>query len=197
MHRATSKGTQTVDTPRASEGGGELPLGCRILPLEPRDDDRGRLTELFRAEWDTGAAAPIQWNAVRSDADVLRGVHVHTRHDDYLTVPLGRMFIGLHDMRRGSASFGASCLVELTEDDPSALVVPHGVAHGFWIPEPSLFVYGVSHYWDPTDELGCHWGDPALGIDWPCTAPRLSARDAAAPPLSDLAELIEVWQPLV
>ena len=94
-----------------------LPGGTLLRPLEAHADERGVFTELYRLEWETGVA-PIQWNAVRSEAGVLRGVHVHIKHDDYLTLPYGRAVVGLRDLRQGSPTEGLSALVELRGDDP-------------------------------------------------------------------------------
>ena len=44
----------------------------------------------------------------------------------------------------------------------------------------------MSHEWDPEDELGCRWDDPALGISWPCEEPQISERDRTLGPLSEL-----------
>ena len=136
----------------------------------------------------------MQWNAVWSEAGVLRGVHVHVRHDDYLTVPVGRASVGLRDLRRGSPTEGLTALVELGREQPGALVIPHGVAHGFYFHEPSLHVYAVSEYWDPADELACNWADPELGIEWPVgfgsrlgSGSRGPAARGAARPASALA----------
>lgn len=172
-----------------------LPEGTFVHSLEPHLDERGSFTELFRAEWPTGVA-PIQWNAVRSGEGVLRGVHVHLRHDDYLTVLVGRAAVGLRDLRRGSPSEGLSALVELRGDRPAALVIPHGVAHGFYFPEPSLHVYAVTEYWDLEDELSCRWDDPALEIPWPVDSAQVSERDAASPPLQALLDQLEPSQPI-
>jgi dTDP-4-dehydrorhamnose 3,5-epimerase len=93
------------------------------------------------------------------------------------------MLVGLNDLRGGAAGRKHGELVELSADDPSLLMIPPGVAHGFYFAGPASFVYGVSHVWDPVnDEFGCHWSDPALGIPWPaeCVSPRLSARDEKA-----------------
>jgi dTDP-4-dehydrorhamnose 3,5-epimerase len=172
-----------------------LPAGTILRPLKPHRDDRGTFTELYRGEWDTGVS-PIQWNAVRSEAGVLRGVHVHIRHDDYLTVPIGRAVVGLRDLRRGSPTEGLSALVELGDDRAGALIIPHGVAHGFYFFEPSLHVYAVTEYWSPSDELGCRWDDPELEIPWPVRSARISRRDAESQSLRGLLDELEPWQPL-
>jgi dTDP-4-dehydrorhamnose 3,5-epimerase len=158
-------------------------------------DQRGAFTEVYRREWDTGIA-PVQWNAVTSDAGVLRGVHAHIRHDDYLLVLKGRASIGLRDLRQGSPTEGAAVLVELNAAELAALTIPHGVAHGFYFHEPSVHLYAVSRYWDPADELGCHWADAALEIPWPVAHATVSERDAHAGPLSALLDQLAPWQPI-
>ena len=60
-----------------------------------------------------------------------------------------------------------SALVELAEDPLTALLIPHGVAHGFYFAEPSLHLYGVTKYWDVGDELACHWADPGWRFPGP------------------------------
>jgi dTDP-4-dehydrorhamnose 3,5-epimerase len=153
-----------------------LPVGVSLHTLEPHGDERGVFTELFRSSWELDVD-PVQWNVVRSAANVLRGVHVHHRHTDLLTLVDGEATIGLHDLRAGSATEGLGTTVVLGASAPRALVIPTGVAHGFYFNVPSIHVYAVSHEWDPDDELGCRWDDPELGITWPCTHPQLSDRD--------------------
>ena len=75
-----------------------LPDGVALRPLTMSRDSRGSFTELFRDEWETGLS-PVQWNAVSSEPGTLRGVHLHTRHDDYLTTLKGRASVGLRDLR--------------------------------------------------------------------------------------------------
>ena len=170
---------------------GQLPADVRLGPLTPHPDDRGTFIELFREEWDTGVR-PVQWNAVHSEAGVLRGVHVHPRHDDYLIVVRGAAIIGVRDLREGSSTEGAC--VELSGERPAAISIPHGVAHGFYFQQPSTHIYSVSQYWDMADELGCRWDDPALGIPWPQREVHISDRDAELPSLEVmLGELRAAW----
>lgn len=172
-----------------------LPDGVNVNRLTMHRDDRGVFIEVFRREWRLGIE-PVQWNVASSEAGVLRGVHVHPRHDDYLVLLGGRAAIGLKDLRRGSATQGLSALVELEADDMAGILIPHGVAHGFYFHEPSIHLYAVSHYWDPADEKDCLWSDPALGIPWPVTTARVSDRDAGAQPLSCLLDELESEQPI-
>jgi dTDP-4-dehydrorhamnose 3,5-epimerase len=105
------------------------------------------------------------------------------------------MLVGISDVREESLEHLKGALIELSSEAPSALMVPPGVAHGFYIPEPTLYVYGMTHPWDPVnDEFGCRWDDEALAIPWPaeCTAPDLSPRDDAAGSLSALLATLRV-----
>ncbi|MEQ9812614.1 MAG: dTDP-4-dehydrorhamnose 3,5-epimerase family protein [Azospirillaceae bacterium] len=156
-----------------------LPDGCALIPLTTHHDERGSLTEIFRAEWPT-CIRPVQWNFVRSRPNVLRGVHVHVEHDDYLVCLSGLMVLALVDIRPDSATHGLAATVTLDPAAPRAAFIPTGVAHGFHFPVESSLCYSVSHYWNPRDELGCRWDDPALGLDWRIDAPELSERDRAA-----------------
>lgn len=162
--------------------------GVQVRRLHPRKDERGTLTEVFRNEWHPGSL-PLQWNHVKSRPNVLRGVHVHVRHTDHLLVLTGTMLLGLIDLREGTDHFRQSTVIELTGAEPTMVSIPTGVAHGFYFPEAANMLYSVTHYWDPvTDELGCRWDDPGLGLDWPVSAPVLSPRDQAATSLDGLLE---------
>jgi dTDP-4-dehydrorhamnose 3,5-epimerase len=153
--------------------------GVDLSELRTHHDERGSVTEIFREEWLDGRF--VQWNHVRSDSGVLRGVHGHTLHSDYLVLLAGSALIGLKDLRPDSPTYGHSEIVPLRGDQQQSLKIPAGVAHGFYFPQPSVLVYAVTHYWNPEDELGCRWDDPELGIAWPFQSARVSARDAALP----------------
>jgi len=172
----------------------QLPQGVVVTELAMHPDSRGVFTEVFRVEWDTGVS-PVQWNVVRSEAGVMRGVHVHPTHDDYLLIVSGQATVGLRDLRRGSDTHGTVATVDLSSDDLRAISIPHGVAHGFLFHTPSMHIYAVSHYWDNADELACFWGDEDLEIEWPFHPKLVSERDAATPPLAQLLTEIEPYQP--
>ena len=172
-----------------------LPVGVRVRDLVMHPDDRGVFSEIYRREWDSGID-PVQWNIVRSRPGVLRGVHVHVRHTDYWIIIDGTATVGLRDLRSGSSTEGVSAEVAVTGENLTALTIPPGVAHGFLFHESALHVYAVSHYWDTADELGCHWADPALEIEWPAPPSLVSSRDAEAGPLSDLLLELAPFQPI-
>jgi len=176
--------------PRAEE----LLTGTVLQPLLAHRDARGLVAEFYRADWG-GRAPAVQWTMIVSEAGVLRGVHLHLRHTDYLVVLLGRIHLGLRDLRPGSPTAGRSVQLELCGERPATLVIPPGVAHGLYFPEHTAFALGLSRPYDPLDEIGCHWRDPELGFDWPTTKPRLSARDEGLPPLRELLTRVPAWAP--
>lgn len=168
--------------------------GIQLRPLTMHADARGCFTEVFRQHWDVGLQ-PVQWNIVRSVPNVLRGVHLHRRHADYLTILTGRALVGLCDLRPESPTHGVAGLVEMVGDDLAGLEIPPGVAHGFYFVESSLHLYAVTHYWDHADELGCRWNDPDLRIPWPIRDPLLSPRDQQLGSLAELLDQLTAPQP--
>jgi dTDP-4-dehydrorhamnose 3,5-epimerase len=165
----------------------ELPDGVLVRPLVDQRDPRGTFIEVFRNEWAT-RVVPVQWNVTWSEPGVMRGVHVHPRHNDYLIVLEGHATVALRDLRPASPTSGLVSTFSLRGDARVGLTIPCGVAHGFLFHEPSFHLLGVSETYDPDDELGCHWADPALGIDWPARPTCLSDRDLALPSLGVLLE---------
>jgi dTDP-4-dehydrorhamnose 3,5-epimerase len=162
-----------------------LPSDVQLVDLTPHADIRGIFTEIFRDKWSTGFF-PSQWNAVHSNTNVLRGFHVHWQHTDYLLVASGTLVLGLKDLRQTSSTFGLSARLSFSHRSPQAIIIPPGVGHAFYFPEPSIHIYAVSHDWNTDDELGCRWDDPGLELDWPFTSPLISPHDEKLPSLSAL-----------
>lgn len=163
--------------------------GVELRSLEKKGDRRGFLGELFRKGWDE-ESNPCQWNVLESQENVLRGVQVHLRRIDYLLLLRGHISVGLCDLRPDSSTYGKGTLFELTGEEFKLLIIPPGVAHGFYFHEPSLQVQGMSQYWDVDDEVRIIWNDPQLNIPWPAISPLLSEKDAQSPILSSLKGIL-------
>lgn len=163
--------------------------GVQTVDLTAHGDDRGRFIETFRQEWFPQRPWDrIQTNTSFSKAGVLRGLHYHHRQIDYWFVPVGKVRVGLCDLRRSSP---ARLKVETFEMGGGAwkgLFIPVGVAHGFYTVTDVVVTYLVDNYYDGTDENGVAWNDPNIGIDWGTRTPELSARDAGNPKLSEIEE---------
>lgn len=164
--------------------------GLQVRRLASATDARGAFTEIYSADWNL-CIAPEQWSLVRSAAGVLRGMHLHRRHDEYFFLLSGRAWVGLYDIRPGSPTEGRSCLVELSADDPTTVSFPRGIVHGWCFPVPSVHVQATSETYGvyaTDDNLGCHWSDPALGISWPMQPTEVSPRADSFPSVQTLRE---------
>ena len=151
-------------------------------------DRRGSFTELWRASsTEPLVDAPfVQANLSRSAAGVLRGMHFHRHQTDLWMLTEGRAFVALADLRNRSPD-GRPAVSTFEMDPGEAVLIPEMVAHGFHAIEPIALLYLVTNEYDGTDELGFAWDDPLAAIRWPGTAPILSDRDAANPPLTSIS----------
>ena len=167
----------------------DIPIvGCQPVSVRPNTDDRGCLFEIFREEW-PGAFRTVQWNACSSRAGVMRGVHVHADYDEFYTLPSGKVFLAIRDIRRDSPTFGVSTGFEWSAADGFAVPIPAGVAHAVFFLEDSLLAFGLSGYWKAElDVLGCRWDllDPSLR--WPIETATLSQRDTHSGTYADMVE---------
>lgn len=168
-----------------------------VLIIEPKifGDQRGFFLETFRADRyaGSGIAGPfVQDNLSRSAYGVLRGLHLQNprAQGKLVTVMRGRVLDVAVDVRGGSPTFGQHVAVELSEENRRQFWIPRGFAHGFVVlSESADFFYKCDEIYSPADEVTVRWNDPTIGIDWGVAEPSLSARDAAAPLLADVAAL--------
>lgn len=170
---------------------GRMIDGVELRLLVSHPDSRGDFTEFFSRGWD-GAASPAQWSVVTSVAGVLRGMHLHRRHDEGFLLLRGKANVGLRDVRPGSPTEGVSSLFEFTAQPLVYLTFPRGIVHGWMFPEPSIHLQSVSETYGEyggDDNLGCHWSDPALDLSWPArptlVAPRAEAFGSLAALIAD------------
>jgi dTDP-4-dehydrorhamnose 3,5-epimerase len=158
--------------------------GVQIRELISHTDVRGSLAEVYRREWFPEAESVVQVNLSRSRAGVLRGMHFHRRQTDYWCFVEGSAFVGLFDLRAGSPSERQAQTFGLdTASVLRGLVIPPGVAHGFYAETDVTLLYLVDRAFDGRDEHGFAWNDPDLPIEWPDARPTVSERDAIAVPL--------------
>lgn len=143
--------------------------------------------ETFRKDWFPERTWEIfQSNRSDSKAGVLRGLHYHFRQVDYWHVPVGRVRVGLADLRASSPTYGVSEVLEIGDHNQVGLFIPVGVAHGFLTLTDATVTYLVDQYYNGSDELGVAWNDPTLAVPWGVVDPILSARDQQNPLLPDI-----------
>ena len=160
--------------------------GVRLQDLATFADDRGAFTETFRQEWLPAGEAPVvQSNLSRSRSGVLRGMHFHRSQSDWWVFLEGTAFIALCDVRTGSPARGTvSSETFDAQAGLTALLIPPGVAHGFFAVTDVALQYMVTAYHDGNDEHGFAWDDPDAAIPWPVAQPILSERDRSNPSLA-------------
>ncbi|SIO59807.1 dTDP-4-dehydrorhamnose 3,5-epimerase [Rhodovulum sp. ES.010] len=117
----------------------------------------------------------------------LRGLHYQAPpHAQAKLVRCGRgaLYDVAVDVRKGAPTYGQWVGVELSFENGRQLLVPEGFLHGFvTLTEDTEILYKCSDYYAPDCDGAVLWS--SCGIDWPLEgAPVLSARDAAAGPLS-------------
>ena len=167
-----------------------------VLVIEPElhRDARGFFLETYHAERyrQHGIAGPfVQDNHSRSQARTLRGLHLQLRRPQgkLIHVIEGEIFDVAVDVRRGSPTFGRFAGVRLGAERFTQVYVPPGFAHGFCVLSATAqVVYKCTDLYDPADEIGIAWNDPALAIPWPVTEPLLSPRDSRHPTLADVTD---------
>ena len=159
-----------------------------VVVVEPdvHGDPRGRFVETYRRQWLPLGREMVQANRSQKQAGALVGLHYHLHQADYWYVLGGRARVVLHDLRVGGPTEGATEVMDLRGDEDRGLFIPPGVAHGFAALTDVLLWYLVDGYYNPDDELGLKWDDPAVGADWGVRDPVLSDRDRSNPGRSDI-----------
>lgn len=165
----------------------ETPIpGVVLVEAEPHADARGSFARLHCPEEFARAGHPFhpaQTSLSRNlAAGTLRGMHYRPRppgETKLVRCVRGRIFDVALDLRAESPTCGAWTAAELSAENARALLIPEGVAHGFLTLEPASDVlYQIAPGYEPGQEAGVRWDDPAFGIAWPSPPAVISPRDA-------------------
>ena len=131
----------------------------------------------------------VQDNQSCSAKGVLRGLHYQLQHPQakLCRVVAGEALDVAVDIRVGSPHFGKSTVVLLSAKEQNQIYIPGGFAHGFLaLTDGVQFLYKCSDFFDPADEYGILWNDPALNIPWDVAYPIVSEKDSKFPKLADV-----------
>lgn len=167
--------------------------GVLVITPQRFQDERGFFLENYHRErYHANGIADefVQDNHSRSRRGVLRGLHFQVKQpqSQLVTVMRGRIFDVVVDLRRTSPTFGRWVGAELGGEGPRQIYMAPGFAHGFCVLSDFADLhYKASRMYDPHDEGGLRWNDPAVGIAWPVTMPVISPRDAKYPLLAELS----------
>jgi len=180
----------------------DLGLGG-VVEIIPKKfgDSRGFFSETYQRQRYVDAGIAQDWmqdnQSYSAEPHVLRGLHFQVTpfaQDKLIRVLRGSIFDVAIDIRAGSPTYGKWVSCVLSAERFNQLLVPKGFAHGFLTLEPDVEVfYKVSAPYSPECDRSVRWNDPAIGIAWPLgegRQPVLSAKDAAAPLLAEIASQI-------
>ena len=157
--------------------------GVKIIEPVVYADERGHFFQIFHAQQYAAAGLPsefVQDNESLSKRNVLRGLHLQLRKPQgkLVGVVSGEIWDVAVDIRRDSPTFGKWVGETLSEANRKQLYIPPGCAHGFCVLSDIAIVhYKCTTFYDPGDEVGIAYDDPALAIPWPVTQPLLSPKD--------------------
>ena len=170
--------------------------GLLVIRMKQVSDERGTIREFFRTTAFDGNTLPAlpawrQINVTESGFGAIRGLHGEAI-TKLVSVVHGEAFGAYVDARAASATRGAVATVELRPG--TEVLVPAGVCNGFQTvsPDGSQYVYCFDAEWVPgMSGVAVNPLDPTLRIPWPVPVDpsdrtRLSAKDAALPPLAEV-----------
>ena len=175
----------------------------RVLTLiehEPFTDDRGSFERWWCAPTFAGLGLTTDFTQMsisrNTQAGTLRGMHVAVApglETKLIRCIRGAVYDVIADVRPDSPTFGRWQGFHLRADEPLALHVAPGLAHGFFtLDDASEVLYLIdTPYQSGTARTILH-SDEDLRIIWPGTASVISQRDAQAAPLA--AYLDEISQ---
>ena len=155
-----------------------------LVPIR-HEDQRGDFSETWSrrrlAEAGIGVDFVQDNQSLSKSAGTVRGLHFQApprAQAKLVRVVRGRIFDVALDLRAGSASYGHSVCVELSDQDRKQLFVPRGFAHGFCTLEDNTEVlYKVDDYYAAEHDSGLYWCDADIGIDWPVDEQRAIVSD--------------------
>jgi dTDP-4-dehydrorhamnose 3,5-epimerase len=149
-------------------------VGAHIVTHTVFPDERGFFREWFKSEEILSIDKDFsvqQANFSKSKKWVVRGIHYSlapSGQAKVVTCASGAIVDVLIDLRVGSPTYLKIEYIELSEESGSAIYIPSGVGHGFFVNSDSAsLVYLTSSGYSPEHEKAICPTDPDIGINWP------------------------------
>ena len=144
--------------------------GVKIAKLKLIPDERGRLMEILRSDWDDMYEKFGQCYLTCGYPGVVKAWHYHKNQTDHFCVVHGMMKVVLYDSRDDSSTKGVVNEFFMGELNPLLVKIPKLVYHGFkTISEHQAFLINLPtttyNYANP-DEFRVHPHDNDIPYDW-------------------------------
>jgi dTDP-4-dehydrorhamnose 3,5-epimerase len=163
--------------------------GAYVIELDPFSDERGFFARTFCIK---------EFHQIGFDKEIVQINHSMTRQKGtirgmhYQTPPAcetkiirciqGRIFDVMVDIREGSPTCMQWFGVELSKENMKMVYIPEGFAHGFQtLSNNAELIYHHSEFYNPEQEKGLRYDDPAMAIIWPLPIHIISAKDQSYP----------------
>jgi len=171
---------------------------CLILEPQIFEDNRGVFFEVFKrkelSDFLGYKVDFVQENKSISKKGVLRGLHFQkgeSAQAKLVSVQNGSVVDVIVDIRPNSLTFGEHIKVHLSDINNKSIFIPKGMAHGFLaLTDQVVFNYLCDDYYNPKEESGILYNDPALAIDWnyPLSELIVSEKDLLLPTFKKLMQ---------
>lgn len=135
--------------------------GVRLIKIRKHHGENGWFAELLRVEnGEVAVSEPQprfrlrQVSAAYAEPGRVNAFHIHPREaqDEIWIVLQGSLLVCLVDCRKGSATEGVQRRYVLSAEDPGALHIPAGVAHGYRAGAGGgLLVYAMNQQFDASN----------------------------------------------
>ncbi len=161
---------------------------CLVIEPDMRKDQRGSFSRLFCQEQ---LASLLQGDNIvqinhscTSRRGSVRGMHFQyapKAEKKIIKCIKGKVYDVIVDLRRESKTFLKWHAIELSDEQPQLLYVPHGFAHGFQALQDDVeMLYMHTEYYSPEHQGKIRFDDPQLKISWPVDIADVSEEDRQA-----------------
>ena len=118
----------------------------------------------------------------KSKQNVLRGLHYDEKTWKMVSCIHGKIYLVVLDLRPKQPNYGKWESFILSPETATQVLIPPMFANGHYIFEDdSIFSYKLAYkggYNDVDKQKTIKWNSKEFNIDWPCTNPIISKRDA-------------------
>ena len=118
----------------------------------------------------------------KSKKNVLRGLHYDDKTWKLVTCLHGKIYLVVLDLRPKQDNYGKWESFILSPETGTQVLIPPMFANGHYVFEDdSIFSYKMAYQGEFNDvdkQKTIKWNSTKFNIDWPCTTPIISKRDA-------------------
>jgi dTDP-4-dehydrorhamnose 3,5-epimerase len=163
--------------------------GAYVIELEPFRDERGFFARTYcKNEFSAIGHQKefVQFNhSMTAFKGTIRGMHYQvppSAETKLIRCIRGKVFDVIIDIREDSPTFLQHLQITLSQENLKMIYVPEGFAHGFQtIADNSEMIYHHTAYYNPANERGLRYNDPAFGITWPLDPVNVTEKDRNYP----------------